>query len=196
VKLRGRTEAPNRSRGCTLSFSTRGDTTERHGSLQRLLDAGGLRPSMLALPANFEVLWILLMAFRAYPPGRRVLFCLGRSERKHHGFRFTVTNWAKPPQARSEEGQECQADDCSKRAKRLNFLQRIESALCVREANPLAPKRRTRKRNPSAAYTRVWTMSSFVPQCGHSTPRFGAKRNAPPLIGQGKSDISGTESWH
>jgi hypothetical protein len=38
VKLRGRVEAPNQSRGCTLSSRTRGDTTEHHGPLQRLLD--------------------------------------------------------------------------------------------------------------------------------------------------------------
>jgi len=37
VKLRGRPGAPERSRGCTLSSSTRGDTTDPHGPLQRLL---------------------------------------------------------------------------------------------------------------------------------------------------------------
>ncbi len=37
VKLRGRTEAPDWTRGCTLSFCTRGDTTDSHGPLQRLL---------------------------------------------------------------------------------------------------------------------------------------------------------------
>jgi hypothetical protein len=31
-------QAPDQSRGCTLSSSTCGDTTERHGPLQRLLD--------------------------------------------------------------------------------------------------------------------------------------------------------------
>src|SRR6267143_723356 len=40
VKLRGRTEAPDWSRGCTLSSRTRGDTTESHGPLQRWLDGG------------------------------------------------------------------------------------------------------------------------------------------------------------
>ena len=38
MKLRGRAEAPDWSRGCTLSSSTRGDTTDVHGPLQRLLD--------------------------------------------------------------------------------------------------------------------------------------------------------------
>jgi hypothetical protein len=37
VKLRGRTEAPDWSRGRTLSSSTRGDTIELHDPLQRLL---------------------------------------------------------------------------------------------------------------------------------------------------------------
>jgi len=39
VKLRGRPEAPDWSRGCTLSSRTRGDTTDVHGPLQRSLDA-------------------------------------------------------------------------------------------------------------------------------------------------------------
>jgi hypothetical protein len=43
VKLRGRPEAPDWSRGCTLSFGTRGDTTEHHGPLQRLLDGRSSR---------------------------------------------------------------------------------------------------------------------------------------------------------
>src|SRR5262249_57394453 len=38
VKLRGRPEAPDWSRGCKLSSRTRGDTTDVHGPLQRLLD--------------------------------------------------------------------------------------------------------------------------------------------------------------
>jgi hypothetical protein len=38
VKLRGRTGAPDQSRGCTLSSRTRGDTTDSHGPLQRLLE--------------------------------------------------------------------------------------------------------------------------------------------------------------
>src|SRR5215469_9796573 len=38
VKLRGRPEAPDWSRGCTLPSRTRGDTTDSHGPLQRLLD--------------------------------------------------------------------------------------------------------------------------------------------------------------
>jgi|HubBroStandDraft_3_1064219.scaffolds.fasta_scaffold88619_2 hypothetical protein len=37
VKLRGRQETPDWSRGCTMSSRTRGDTTDCHGSLQRLL---------------------------------------------------------------------------------------------------------------------------------------------------------------
>jgi len=39
VKLRGRATAPDWSRGCTLSSRTRGDTTDSHGPLQRLLGA-------------------------------------------------------------------------------------------------------------------------------------------------------------
>jgi hypothetical protein len=39
VKLRGRVEAPDQSRGRTLSSRARGDTTEHHGPLQRLLAA-------------------------------------------------------------------------------------------------------------------------------------------------------------
>src|SRR3979409_109069 len=41
-KLSGRIVAPAWSRGCPLSSSTRGDTTEFHGPLQRLL---GVAPS-------------------------------------------------------------------------------------------------------------------------------------------------------
>jgi len=40
VKLSGRAAAPDWSRGCTLSSGTRGDTTDSHGPLQRLLDRG------------------------------------------------------------------------------------------------------------------------------------------------------------
>jgi hypothetical protein len=40
VKLRGRPEAPNWSRGCTLSSRARGDTTDYHGPLQRSLGVG------------------------------------------------------------------------------------------------------------------------------------------------------------
>src|SRR5437879_13323158 len=38
VKLSGRMPPSDWSRGCTLFSSTRGDTTELHGPLQRLLD--------------------------------------------------------------------------------------------------------------------------------------------------------------
>src|SRR5580658_10924814 len=38
VKLRGRAEALDQSRGRTMSSRARGDTTEHHGPLQRLLD--------------------------------------------------------------------------------------------------------------------------------------------------------------
>src|SRR5205823_1435702 len=37
VKLRGRTTTPAERRGRTMSFGARGDTTESHGPLQRLL---------------------------------------------------------------------------------------------------------------------------------------------------------------
>ena len=40
VKLRGRPQTPNWSRGCTISSSARGDTTDVHGPLQRLLASG------------------------------------------------------------------------------------------------------------------------------------------------------------
>jgi hypothetical protein len=43
VKLRGRAPRPDGSRGCTLSYRTRGDTTESHGPLQRLLDRSCIR---------------------------------------------------------------------------------------------------------------------------------------------------------
>jgi hypothetical protein len=39
VKLRGRALPPDLSRGCTLYSSTRGDTTDPHGPLERLLGA-------------------------------------------------------------------------------------------------------------------------------------------------------------
>jgi hypothetical protein len=38
VKLRGREKEPGQSRGRTLSSRARGDTTEPHGTLQRLLE--------------------------------------------------------------------------------------------------------------------------------------------------------------
>src|SRR6184192_3402768 len=38
VKLSGRTQAPDQSRGRTMSSRAHGDTTELHGPLQRLLD--------------------------------------------------------------------------------------------------------------------------------------------------------------
>ena len=47
MKLRGRPQAPDWSRGCTLSSRTRGDTTDVHGPLQRLLEAM-TRPLMTA----------------------------------------------------------------------------------------------------------------------------------------------------
>jgi len=45
VKLRGRTQTPNQSRGCILSYGTRGDTTDFHVPLQRLLEG-------LVFPSN------------------------------------------------------------------------------------------------------------------------------------------------
>src|SRR6185437_533873 len=38
VKLRGRVEAADQNRGCTLSSSTRANPPASHGRLQRLLD--------------------------------------------------------------------------------------------------------------------------------------------------------------
>jgi hypothetical protein len=53
VKLRGRALAPNQSRGCTLSSRTRGDTTEHHGPLQRLLGGSPLiRNEPMLLPTG------------------------------------------------------------------------------------------------------------------------------------------------
>ena len=37
VKLSGRPQARDSSRGCTLSSSTRGDTADSHGPLQRFV---------------------------------------------------------------------------------------------------------------------------------------------------------------
>jgi hypothetical protein len=48
VKLRGRAEAPDQSRGCTLFSRTRGGTTESHGPLQRLLGVGTTGKVILA----------------------------------------------------------------------------------------------------------------------------------------------------
>jgi hypothetical protein len=53
VKLRGRAQAPDWSRRCTISSSTGGDTTEHHGPLQRLLDV--IACCALMLPVNDEV---------------------------------------------------------------------------------------------------------------------------------------------
>ena len=55
VKLRGRLMPPDWSRGCTLSSSTRGGTTEHHGTLQRLL-AGGLSCFRLKSIATTQVI--------------------------------------------------------------------------------------------------------------------------------------------
>jgi len=64
VKLRGRAEAPDQSRGCTLSSRTRGDTTDSHGPLQRLLDGASVLwrltqicpvvPAAMIIAANME----------------------------------------------------------------------------------------------------------------------------------------------
>src|SRR5690348_2626444 len=62
--LRARRERPNRSRGCTLSPRTRGDTTELHGPLQRLLDGTmRMRQSHLIPPPP-------LAPIRPVPPPR------------------------------------------------------------------------------------------------------------------------------
>ena len=42
MKLSGRAEALDWSRGCILSSSSRGDTTEFHGPLQRWLGGSGV----------------------------------------------------------------------------------------------------------------------------------------------------------
>ena len=53
VKLRGRPEAPDWSRGCILFSRTRGDTTDVHGPLQRLLDGRAeAAVSLLQHPRN------------------------------------------------------------------------------------------------------------------------------------------------
>jgi hypothetical protein len=58
VKLRGRAKASDESHGCALSSRTGGDSTERHGPLQRLLDIGRSRldPHIDLLRRLFEVL--------------------------------------------------------------------------------------------------------------------------------------------
>ena len=40
MKLRGRVQTPDRSRGRTVATRARGDTTGLHGPLQRLLEGG------------------------------------------------------------------------------------------------------------------------------------------------------------
>ena len=52
--VEGRPEAPDWSRGCTLLFCTRGDTTDFHGPLQRLLDRRNksLGPIGVAIPPS------------------------------------------------------------------------------------------------------------------------------------------------
>jgi hypothetical protein len=52
-ELRGRARAPDQSRARTLSFSARGDTTDSHGPLQRLLGAGD--PAGAALYSKAEL---------------------------------------------------------------------------------------------------------------------------------------------
>jgi hypothetical protein len=52
VKLRGRTQAPEQSRGCTLSSRASGVTTDVHGPLQRLLAATSETDSASALFRN------------------------------------------------------------------------------------------------------------------------------------------------
>jgi hypothetical protein len=48
-ELRGRVEAPDQSRGRTISSRARGDTTASHGPLQRLLDGAAESASLVAL---------------------------------------------------------------------------------------------------------------------------------------------------
>jgi len=52
VKLRGRTQAPDWSRRCTISSSTGGDTTAPHGPLQRLLGGNLLEGELWSASAN------------------------------------------------------------------------------------------------------------------------------------------------
>jgi hypothetical protein len=62
VKLSGRAQAPDWSRGCKLSFCTRGDTSEPHGPLQRLLGARELCKVSRLKAANecsFNSMWKL-----------------------------------------------------------------------------------------------------------------------------------------
>ncbi len=58
-KLRGRTQAPNWSRECTISSRTRGDTADFHGPFQRLLADQPVVVSVRANPkpehASFDV---------------------------------------------------------------------------------------------------------------------------------------------
>ena len=56
VKLSGRTQAPDWSRGRILSFRARGDTTELHGPLQRLLERTVTR-CLQALPRGRRECW-------------------------------------------------------------------------------------------------------------------------------------------
>jgi len=55
VKLRGRAQAPDWSRGRTLYSRARGDTTAHHGPLQRLLDVTALQPPWIRQPNRYGV---------------------------------------------------------------------------------------------------------------------------------------------
>src|SRR6185437_10944144 len=58
VKLRGRTQPPHWSRGCTLSSSARGETTEPHATLQRLLGAPRFDWALL-VRSNFRMNFLI-----------------------------------------------------------------------------------------------------------------------------------------
>ena len=60
MKLRGRAEAPNWSRGCTLPSRSCGDTTDSHGPHQRLLERGLATWAPLRLTRNPVVISIHL----------------------------------------------------------------------------------------------------------------------------------------
>jgi hypothetical protein len=60
VKLSGRAQGPDWSRGCKLSFCTRGDTTEPHGPLGRLLEVSPMMSGIaVQQTANHLLVWDL-----------------------------------------------------------------------------------------------------------------------------------------
>src|SRR5580700_1937485 len=82
VKLRGRTEVPDQSRGRTISSRARGDTTDSHGPLQRLLDA-------VEFPRGAHSCCLTLEAFAMRRASRAC--CLSCHQRRNKAPRMQTT---------------------------------------------------------------------------------------------------------